>query len=86
MGYLRLVQFSYMEIGNFPGDFISLNEIRNFDTLILDSGNFHYDFVYMFDRVSSFLHQDTQFSSWFYDMNKIDNFYQVDILQFSGTL
>ena len=33
--YLRLTQFSYTEKGNFPDDFIPLNEIRNFDTLIL---------------------------------------------------
>ena len=30
--YLRLMQFSYIDIGNFPHDFIPLNEIRNFDT------------------------------------------------------
>ena len=29
-----LMQFSYTEIDNFPDDFIPLNEVRNFDTLI----------------------------------------------------
>ena len=32
--YLRLTQFCYTEIGNFPDDVISFNEIHNFDTLI----------------------------------------------------
>ena len=32
---LRLLQFSYMKIGNFPDDFVSLNEINCFDTLRL---------------------------------------------------
>ena len=30
--YLRFMQFSYTEIGNFPEDFIPLNEMSNFDT------------------------------------------------------
>ena len=33
--YLRLKQFAYTEIGNFPDDFIPFNEIRNSDALIL---------------------------------------------------
>ena len=33
--YFRLTQFSYTEISNFPDDFIPLNEICNFDALIL---------------------------------------------------
>ena len=32
LAYLRLTQFSYTEIGNFPDDCIPLNEIGNFDT------------------------------------------------------
>ena len=33
--YLRLMQFSYSKIGNFPDDFIPLNKLHNFDTSIL---------------------------------------------------
>ena len=32
LAYLRLMQFSYTEIGNFLDDFICFNEICNFDT------------------------------------------------------
>ena len=35
LSYVRLMQFSYTKTGNFPDDFISLNEIRNTDTLRL---------------------------------------------------
>ena len=33
--YLRLTQFSYTKISNFPDNFIPLHEICNFDTPIL---------------------------------------------------
>ena len=33
--YLKLTQFPYTEMGNFPHGFVSLNEIRSFDTLKL---------------------------------------------------
>ena len=33
--YLKLAQFSYTDLGNFPDDFIPLNKLHNFDTSIL---------------------------------------------------
>lgn len=33
--YLKLAQFSYTVIGNFPDDFVPLHKIRHFDRLIL---------------------------------------------------
>ena len=33
--FLRLTQFPYTKIGNFPDDFIPFNEICNFDTPVL---------------------------------------------------
>ena len=41
---------------------------------------------HVFDQVTSSSHQDGQVSRWFYGLNKICNFYQVDILHFLGTL
>ena len=40
-------------------------------------GNF-YDNFYVFDGVTSFLHQDKQVSQQFYDLNKLRNFNRVD--------
>ena len=40
----------------------------------------------LFDRVMSFLHQDMQVFRPFYDLNKISNFYWVDVLHFLCTL
>ena len=42
---LRLMQFSYTKIGNFPDDFISFNKMHNFDTVLF--GNFHDDFMFL---------------------------------------
>ena len=82
LSYLRLMQFSYTEIGNFHDDPLSLNEIGNFDTPRWKLSRRFYSF----DRVTSFVYRDTQVSRRFYDLNKIRNFYLVDILHFPGTL
>ena len=50
------------------------------------NGNFRFHDDFMFLSSDTFLHQDMQLSWWFYDLNKIHNFYQVDILYFPGTL
>ena len=41
---------------------------------------------HVFDQVMSCLHRNRQVSWQFYDLNKICNFYWVDILHFLGTL
>ena len=45
MTYLKLMQFSYTNIGSFPGDFMPLNEICKFDTL----DNFHDDLIFLIE-------------------------------------
>ena len=77
---LRLKQFYYLEIGNFPDDFKSFKEIHYFETPILTT----FMMILSFWSVTSFLHQDRQVSQQFYDLNKICDFCWLDILHLPG--